>query len=139
HNKNQAEKFAEMTSEIRQSRQSTGTLLGMANEKSESLGHSIDDLLGLGTDTLGVNRDQYRALIDIRSGLAGVAAGFARSIAFNPGISVAQGSTSWVDSSKVSGESNSRDFIARMDKYLPVGPIVEFTSNFLGSLGDKVT
>lgn len=130
HNKNQAEKFAEMTSEIRQARQSTGTLLGMANEKSESLGNSIDDLLGLGNDTLGVNRDQYRALIDIRSGLAGVAAGFARSIAFNPGTDVRTGS--WAMASL----PTTRDALDKLN--LPTNQLTGFVTNFLGGLTDKV-
>lgn len=70
--------FKEMTSEFRQSRQSTGTLLGNANAKSDSLNKSIIDLGDNGKSLLDVNHGMYQALIDIRSGIAGSAAGFAR-------------------------------------------------------------
>jgi hypothetical protein len=70
--------FKELTSEFRQSKQSTGTLLGNANAKSDSINKAINELGDNGKSLLDVNHGMYQALIDIRSGIAGSAAGFAR-------------------------------------------------------------
>ena len=79
-NKEQDEKYAKMTAEYRQGTQSMGTLLGSANEKSDSINHAIDELSQYADDSLSVNRGMLDALIDIRTGIAGVAAGFSRTL-----------------------------------------------------------
>lgn len=77
-NKDQDKKFEKMTAEYRQGTQSLGTVLGFANQKSDSINQAIERLAGLSGDSLGVNRDMLRALIDIRQGISGSAAGFVR-------------------------------------------------------------
>lgn len=77
-NKKQDEKFAKMTAEYRQGTQSTGTLLGMANEKSDSIAQSIQNLGDLSGDVLNVNRGMYMSLQSIDAGINGIASGFAR-------------------------------------------------------------
>ena len=78
-NDEQDEKFANVASEIRQQSQGTGTLLGDLNAKSQSLNNLIEELESTSSDALSVNYDMLRTLQDIRSGLMGVAEGFARS------------------------------------------------------------
>lgn len=70
--------FKELTSEFRQSRQSTGTLLGNANAKSDSINKALSEMSDNGASLLDVNHGMYQALLDIRTGIAGSAAGFAR-------------------------------------------------------------
>ncbi len=77
-NKSMDAKFEKMTAEYRQANQSLGTILGEQNKKSESIGASIDTLANYSSDTLSVNNQMYKALLDIREGINGVAAGFAR-------------------------------------------------------------
>lgn len=93
HNKNEASKYEHLAAEIRQGVQSTGTLLGMANAKSDSIANVLGDMDSKYSDVLSVNHGMYRALIDIRAGLAGVASGFARSFSMMEGLPVATGST----------------------------------------------
>lgn len=78
-NDSQDDKFASIASEIRQQTQGTGTLLGDLNAKSQSLNNLIEELESTSSDALSVNYDMLRTLQDIRSGLMGVAEGFARS------------------------------------------------------------
>lgn len=78
-NKKQDEKFVKMTAEYRQANQNIGTLLGAANEKSDSIANVYQDMSAKYSDMLSVNYGMYRALVDIRNGIAGAAAGFART------------------------------------------------------------
>lgn len=82
-NKDQDKKFAEMTAEFRQGNQSTGTLLGLANAKSDSIANVLGDMDSKYSDVLSVNYGMYQALVDIRAGIAGVASGFARSFSYS--------------------------------------------------------
>src|SRR5690606_14273557 len=66
-NKRQEEQFKELTAEYRQGNQSTGTLLGMANMKSDSIANLLDDMSSKYSDVLSVNYGMYRALLDIRT------------------------------------------------------------------------
>jgi hypothetical protein len=84
-NSKQDAKFEKMTAEYRQGNQSTGTLLGDANKKSESIGNALQEMAAIGSDTLSVNHGMYRALVDIRAGIVGVSAGFARTFALGGG------------------------------------------------------
>lgn len=68
----------ELTSEFRQGRQSTGTLLGNANAKSDSIAKALSDMGDNGASLLDVNHGMYQALLDIKTGISGSAAGFAR-------------------------------------------------------------
>lgn len=84
-NKAQDEKFEKMTAAYRQGVQSTGTLLGMANAKSDSIAQALSEMGDLSGDVLNVNRDMYMALLAIESGINGVAAGFARQFGISGG------------------------------------------------------
>lgn len=70
--------FKELTSEFRQGRQSTGTLLGNANAKSDSINKALSEMGDNGASLLDVNHGMYQALLDIKTGISGSAAGFAR-------------------------------------------------------------
>jgi len=71
-------KFEKLTAAYRQGVQSTGTVLGEANKKSESIANAIDLLGDTASSTLDVNYGMYQALIEIRDGIAASAAGLAR-------------------------------------------------------------
>lgn len=79
-NKSQDEKFVKMTAEYRQGTQSLGTILGEQNVKSQSIANLTDALAKTSSDTLDVNYQMYKTLIDIRTGITGVASGFAKTI-----------------------------------------------------------
>lgn len=81
----QDKKFEKLTAEYRQSTQSLGTVLGEANKKSESIGNSIDKLGALAGDSLGINNAMLLELMQIRDGIAGVSAGFARQFGIRGG------------------------------------------------------
>lgn len=136
HNKNQEAKFGHLAAEIRQGVQSTGTLLGMANAKSESIANLLTDMGDQYSDVLSVNHGMYRALLDIRAGLTGVASGFARSFTLLDDLNVNTGTTAFIDSGKVSGESALRNL---MDSWGGGTELNNFVNGFLGALGDKVT
>lgn len=86
-NKRQEEQIKEFTAEYRQGVQSTGTILGDANAKSDSISQSSDKLVGLASDTLNVNYGMYKTLIDIRAGITGAASQVARSGINEPSVS----------------------------------------------------
>jgi hypothetical protein len=85
-NRKQDEKFAKLTAAYRQGTQSTGTLLGDANKKSESLRNSIDELNKYASDSLNVNYGMLNQLVAIREGITGVASGFARQFDLAGGV-----------------------------------------------------
>ncbi len=78
YNDQQAESLEELTSEFRQSRQSTGTLLGIANEKSTSIDNSISEIESTGFQNLGIANSMLQRLVEIRDGIRNAAAGVAR-------------------------------------------------------------
>lgn len=84
-NKSQDEKYKHLTAEYRQSTQSTGGVLGYADAKSESLNKSLDRLAKVAGDTLDVNYGMYAALLAIKEGIGGAAAGFSRTIGMTNG------------------------------------------------------
>lgn len=136
HNKNEASKYEHLTAEIRQGVQSTGTLLGMANAKSESIANLLGSMDERYKEVLNVNHSINRVLMDIRTGLAGVAAGFARTVGYNPAMQIQTGSSSWVDPRYVSGESLNN----YLNGFVEIStPVYDFVLSFLGGLGDKVT
>jgi len=79
-NDKQDAKFEKLTAAYRQGIQSTGTVLGDANKKSESIANAIAGLNDTASSTLDVNYGMYRALLAIQDGIAGAAAGFARTV-----------------------------------------------------------
>lgn len=87
-NKAQDEKMREFTSEYRQANQSTGTVLGNADQKSLSLGNSLSRLADVAGDTLNVNYGMYAALLAIQKGITGTAAGFSRQLGLSGGVGV---------------------------------------------------
>ncbi len=78
-NKNEDEKWEKFNAEYRQGTQSTGTLLGSLDEKSHSLNNLIEDLNADSIDVLDVNYAMLSTLVDIRTGLGGIADGFAKT------------------------------------------------------------
>lgn len=144
-NKRQEEKFAEMTSAYRQGTQSTNTLLGQANQKSDSINQSIQGLQDFADDTLGVNRGMLQALLDIRSGVAGVASGFARQISLTGGVGVsgigAMGTSTFggihTQATRLEGFMNR--FSAGGGIVEAGGAIGEFVTGFTAGITDKVT
>lgn len=79
-NAKQDAKFEKLESAYRQGVQSTGTVFGEANKKSESISNAITNLGDTAASTLDVNYEMRNALLAIQEGIAGVAAGFARTI-----------------------------------------------------------
>jgi TP901 family phage tail tape measure protein len=78
-NKLQDEKFVKMTAEYKQGNQGLSKVLGEGNKKSDTLNNSIEKLKNTGGEALGVNYSMLQALMDIRTGITGVAAGFAKT------------------------------------------------------------
>lgn len=144
YNKKQEEIAEKMRAEYRQSIQSMGTVLGAANQKSDSLNSLIEDLSSTAGDTLSVNNSMLATLVDIRTGIAGVASGFARTLTGFGSVS-ASGTSSVVNPRLVSGEAGlarlyeERDNFSLLAKLGVDDPITGFVTNFLGTLGNKVT
>lgn len=136
YNKKQEEIAEKMTAEYRQAAQSVGTVLGAANQKSDSLNNLIEDLSSTAGDTLSVNNSMLMTLIDIRTGIAGVASGFARTITSPNALTANTGVSSRVNPLLVSGESG---MSAIWDKLGVDTPIANFLNAFGGALGSKVT
>jgi len=86
-NKKQDEKFEKLTAAYRQGVQSTGTLLGMANEKSDSIANAMSNLEGIAGDTLNVNAAMLSALTDIKNGIGRASAIFGRTGVAGPNVS----------------------------------------------------
>jgi len=86
-NKKQDEKFEKLTAAYRQGVQSTGTLLGMANEKSDSISNAMSNLEGIAGDTLNVNAAMLSALTDIKNGIGQASAIFGRTGVAGPNVS----------------------------------------------------
>lgn len=78
-NKKQEAEIAKLRAEYVQERQSTGTLLGEANKKSESIKESLDHLSSISEGLLGVNVEMLNALNDIKNGVGRASAIFGRS------------------------------------------------------------
>lgn len=79
-NKKQEERFVKMTSEYKQANQGLSAVLGEGNKKSETISKSIESLNEVNGNVLDVNYDMLRTLLDIREGIAGVAAGFSKTL-----------------------------------------------------------
>ena len=79
-NKKQDAKFATMASGYKQANQSLTKVLGEGNKKSQAIGDSITLLNNRDSDVLGINENMLAALLDIRSGIQDVAAGFAKTL-----------------------------------------------------------
>ena len=79
-NAKQEAKFEKLESAYRQGIQSTGTVLGEANKKSESIANAITTLGDTASSTLDVNHGMLTSLLAIQEGITGVAAGFARTL-----------------------------------------------------------
>lgn len=78
-NKKQEAAILKLTAEVVQAGQSIGTVLGSANQKSESISNSISDLSDTAKDALDVNRGMLNALYDIRDGISRASAVFGRT------------------------------------------------------------
>lgn len=141
-NKTQNEKFEKMTAEFRQSSQSLGTILGEGNIKSESINAAIESLGGVAGDSLGVNHQMLSALLDIRSGIAGVAAGFARQFGIDgvgDSLSVQESGTfGLIGTAKNIGETLFRGLDPGSVMFGIDNPIDDFIVGFMDGLTDKV-
>lgn len=103
--------FKELTSEYRQGRQSTGTLLGNANAKSDSINKALSAMGDNGASLLDVNHGMYQALLDIKTGISGSAAGFAKTglgsnatAGIKTGTSTNQGVTNFLNNFTLVGQ-----------------------------------
>ncbi|WP_151031358.1 hypothetical protein [Cellvibrio sp. KY-GH-1] len=141
-NQTQNEKFEKMTAEFRQSSQSLGTILGEGNIKSESINAAIESLGGVAGDSLGVNHQMLSALLDIRSGIAGVAAGFARQFGIDgvgDSLSVQESGTfGLIGTAKNIGETLFRGLDPGSVMFGIDNPIDDFIVGFMDGLTDKV-
>ena len=148
-NKKQDEIARKMSSEYRQSTQSLGTILGESGKKSESIANSISILSDYADDTLSVNYQMYQALLDIREGIGGVAAGFARQFSLSGvGLSNSMEGTS-IGFSRSSGLPSNQDIKSIGDRSISLDPaglfggsdnkITEFVQAFMGGITDKIS
>ncbi len=85
-NKKQEEAILKLTAEYVQQRQSTGTLLGDANKKSESINNSLEYMASISENTLGVNVAMLSALNDIKNGIGRASAIFGRTGVSSPNV-----------------------------------------------------
>lgn len=137
-NKKQDEMVRKMTAEYRQSTQSLGTVLGESSKKSTSIADSLNHMADYADDTLSVNYQMYQALLDIREGITGVAAGFARQFGIK-GV----GDFSGVNEGTVAGAERLgemdwfKDITDSLQKYLG-DSITKFAGDFVGGLADKI-
>jgi hypothetical protein len=138
-NKAQEEKFKELTAEFRQGTQSTGTLLGLANAKSDSLNNAIESLNKYADDTLSVNESMLRTLMDIRTGIAGVAAGFARQLDVAGGVPVS-GIQTGTDFMQVGNLFTGEDPLNLKNSFgNAISELFEFGDNFTNAIMNKVS
>lgn len=138
-NKEQDKKFAKMAAEYRQGVQSTGTILGEANRKSESIANSSALLASIAANTLDVNHGMYTALVSIEKGINGVAAGFARQFGLSTG---ATGTFGKVNEGTVAGAewANFKSTTDAIQKYIFFGgdAVTNFVDDFVTGLVSKV-
>lgn len=131
-NKRQEEAIKKLTAEYRQGTQSTGTLLGDANTKSQSIANSIASLESISEDGLDINRAMLSALNDIRDGIGKASAIFGRTGVNAPqvsGLGVSSGSA--IDSVlKTTGLSVVGDIIG--------GQVGEFIDGIIGSVSKAI-
>lgn len=136
-NAKQDAKFEKMTAEYRQGVQSTGTILGDANKKSESIANAIAALGDTASNTLDVNYGMYQALIDIRTGIGGVAAGFARTIdASGAESKVVTGTTTLGRSAGLLSSASAIDFRKPLRG---LGGAGEMIGGFLNGISDSIS
>lgn len=137
-NKKQDEKFEKLTAAYRQGTQSTGTLLGMANAKSDSISQALSSMGDLSGDVLDVNRDMYMALLAIETGINGVAAGFARQF----GITGGGGDFSYVQQGTEAGVTRLGDtrVFKEIERWGAQIDIIggEFITAFAGGIMDSI-
>lgn len=69
-----------MTAEYKQANQSLSKVLGEGNAKSQVIADGIKQLSSANEDVLNVNYDMLRTLLDIRTGIEKVAAGFSKTL-----------------------------------------------------------
>lgn len=143
YNKDQEKLFAEMTAEFRQGHQSTGTLLGIANAKSESISKLIDNLGTYADDSLGVNQEMLLALIDIREGIGGMAAGFARQFGIaGVGDSLGMQSTGtfgFNDSAIELGDKGADLYFAGLGDEVFGNEVRDFVKGFMGGVTESIS
>ncbi len=84
-NKKQDEATRKLSAEYRQGFQSTGTLLGDGNKKSDSINQALENLGNINIETLNVNRAMLDALRDLKQGIGAVAGMAARGGGINVG------------------------------------------------------
>ncbi|WP_052481029.1 hypothetical protein [Gilvimarinus agarilyticus] len=144
-NSQQDDKFANLTAEVRQGNQSTGTLLGALDDKSFSLNNVIADLEQTAGDALNVNNAQLQTLLDIRTGITGVAQGFART---GFGSATADVYSGYQFGTTLPGEIGSEHgslgighrILRGADNLdLLVNPIDEFVLDFLDGIAGEIT
>lgn len=79
-NAQQDAKFLKLTSEYKQANQSLSKVLGQGNVKSQAIGDGIKMLASVNEDVLNVNYNMLNTLLDIRTGIDKVAAGFSKTL-----------------------------------------------------------
>lgn len=142
YNKEEEAKFAKMEAAYRQGTQSTGTILGEANKKSESISNVLADLESTASNTLGVNRSMYQALLDIRTGISGAAAGFARTGLGGAGApDIQTGVTNmWSQNTGGGNASASLRMVRMMEKFDPlIGEVAGFFADIGGAMYEKIS
>lgn len=143
-NDSQDDKFANLTAEVRQGAQGTGTLLGALDSKSQSLNNLISDLESTTTDALDVNHAQLSALQDIRGGILGVAQGFART-GFGSAVSDAYAGIEFGGGTPdfIGSEHGSLGIAHRVQRGLDnvglLNPIDSFVTDFMDGISTKIT
>ena len=141
-NKKQDEKFIKMTAEYRQGTQSLGTILGEQNTKSQSIANLTDMLSKTAQDTLSVNYGMYKTLVDIRTGIAGVASGFAKTLIGQNNINVQQGSSTYGFDSTI---RDIGDFsVDTMNTFglqnlMGENEIINFVQGFMGTITTEIS
>ncbi len=142
YNKQQEKLFSDMTAEFRQGNQSIGTILGEANKKSDSIAGALESLDSNSGDALDVNRGMLQALLDIRSGIAGVASGFARQFGIS-GVGGSAGAgksdTFGFNKSAINLGDTLADYFFDPAGILGDNAIGEFVKGFMGGITSKIS
>lgn len=139
-NKEQDEKFVKMTAEYRQGTQSLGTILGEQNRKSESIANLTDLLSRTAQDTLDVNYGMYRTLLDIRTGISGVASGFAKTLTGQNALDIATGTSTFnYGAGSLFGGKENRSFVGFFDPSGIFGDdFGDMVTGFFGTIANEI-
>lgn len=136
YNKEEEKKFAKLDAAYRQGTQSLGTVLGQANTKSDSISSALERLGETSDTTLGVNRNMYQALLDIKTGISGAAAGFARQMS-PAGLSALE-SSSTLSNRTVKAIGGSGLALTNLQDKVGGNQLTSFVAGFTNALAGKI-